>query len=233
MISEELSTTETSRVHRLPHRADYDRSLAYAVLDEGLVCHVGFTGADGRPVVIPTTYARVGDRLLLHGSPASRMLRGLKAGIDVCVTVTLLDGLVLARSAFHHSMNYRSVVLFGRATVVDDPAAKIAALDAFVDHIIPERRPSLRPMTEKEVKGTLVLELPIDEGSAKVRTGAPVDDDEDLDHPVWAGVLPLRVVAGEPEPDPLMDGRVDCGDEPPPETVGYDRAHHAAARTTG
>jgi hypothetical protein len=128
-------------------------------------------------------------------------------------------------------MNYRSVVLFGRATVVDDPAAKLAALDAFVDHIIPERRPSLRPMSEKEVKGTLVLALAIDEGSAKIRTGAPIDDDEDLDHPVWAGVLPLTLVAGEPQPDPLMDGRVDCGAEPPPETIGYDRARQAAART--
>ncbi|MDY7105102.1 MAG: pyridoxamine 5'-phosphate oxidase family protein [Actinomycetota bacterium] len=219
-MSQELTATPSSTVRRAANRAEYDRATAYEVLDEGLVCHVGFVGDDGRPVVIPTTYARRGDRLLLHGSPASRMLRGLGSGIDVCVTVTLLDGLVLARSAFHHSMNYRSVVLFGRATRVEDPAAKVAALDAFVDHLVPGRRPSLREMTEKEVKGTLVLEMAIDEGSAKVRTGPPIDDEEDYTFPVWAGVLPLALTAGAPEPDPRLEGDL----ETPAEVVGYERS---------
>lgn len=188
-------------VRRLPDRAAYDRAHVVAVLDEGLVCHLGFIGRDGGPVVIPTTYGRAGDTVYVHGSPAAGMVRSLRDGLDVSLAVTLLDGLVLARSAFHHSMNYRSVVLFGRARLVTDPAEKAAALDAIVDHVVPGRRASLRASTAKEIAATSVLALPLDEASAKTRTGPPVDDDEDMDADVWAGVLPLRVVPGAPEPD--------------------------------
>ncbi len=188
-----------TRVRR-DDRANYDRSVIDAILDEGTIAHVGLVAADGRPVVIPMLYARDGDRVLIHGSPATRLLRGAKNGGDLCLTVTLLDGLVLARSAFHHSLNYRSVVLFGRATPIDDLDERARALDRFTDHLIPGRRASLRPMSDREIRGTLVLEIPIDEASAKIRTGDPIDDDEDLTYPVWAGVLPLRITPGPPAP---------------------------------
>ena len=171
------------------------------MLDEGFVCHVGFVGADGRPYVIPTTYGRVDDTLFLHGSPASRMLRTLAGGIDVCVTVTLIDGFVLARSAFHHSLNYRSVVVLGRAVEETDPEAKAEALEAFVDHIVAGRAADTRAPSAVEVRKTTVLRLPLREASAKVRTGPPVEEPADLDLPVWGGVLPLWLHAGEPEPD--------------------------------
>ncbi len=190
-------------VRRKPDRGHYDRDTVHAILDEGLICHVGFVW-EGRPVVIPTSYARIDDALYLHGSPASRMLRTLAGGIDCCVTVTLLDELVLARSAFNHSMNYRSVVAFGHATPVTDLATKGPVLDAFVEHIIAGRAPHLRATTEKELRGTSVLVMPIDEASAKVRTGQPIDDDEDYAHPVWAGILPVAPVTGQPVPDPRM-----------------------------
>ena len=215
---EQLTPTERTRVRRLPKRASYDRDAVYKILDEGLICHVGFT-AEGKPVVIPTGYGRAGDRLYIHGSAASRMLRALEQGIDVCVTVTLIDGLVLARSAFHHSMNYRSVVLFGRASLVEDRDEKIEALRALSDHIIPERWRDVRPPTEAELKATTVLHLPIAEASAKVRTGPPIDDEEDYQMGVWAGVLPLRLVAGAPTADP----RLPPGIEPPDYVIGYDR----------
>jgi nitroimidazol reductase NimA-like FMN-containing flavoprotein (pyridoxamine 5'-phosphate oxidase superfamily) len=198
--------TSRTQVKRLPERGVYDRSTIDAILDEALICHVGFVH-DGAPVVIPTIHARVGDTLYFHGSPASRMLRTMKAGDQVCVNVTLVDGLVVARAAFNNSMNYRSVVVFGEARVVEDPGEKRMALEAVTEHVLPGRWADSRPMTEKEYKGTLIVAVPLDESSAKVRTGPPGDDDEDYDLPIWAGVLPIAVVPGEPEDDPQL--RVD------------------------
>ena len=197
---ETYSPTERTQVKRLPKRGVYDRSQVHAILDEGMICHVGFV-ADGQPYVIPTGYARAGDRLYIHGSAASRMLRALGEGAPVCVTVTLVDGLVLARSAFHHSMNYRSVVVLGQARVVSDPEEKMAALSQFTNHIVPGRWDEVRPPNEQELKSTTVLALPLDEVSAKVRTGPPIDDEEDYALPVWAGVVPIRPEIGEPAPD--------------------------------
>ncbi len=177
-----------------------------AILDAGFVCHVGLVAPDGSPVVIPTAYGRVGRTLFLHGSPASRLLRGAKAdGVEICVTVTLVDGLVLARSAFHHSMNYRSVVVFGRATEVTDLDEKAEALRAFVDHVVPGRSDEVRGGDEKELRGTTVLALSLDEASAKVRTGGPIDEERDMHLPVWAGVLPIPPVAGTPMADVHLD----------------------------
>ena len=186
-------------VRRLPERARYERTQVEAILDEGLAAHVGFQAGD-HPVVIPTAYARVGGELYLHGSPASRMLRALER-VPVCVTVTLLDGLVLARSAFHHSMNYRSVVVMGRARLVDDPEEKRRAFRALVEHIVPGRSPESRPANDFELRFTRVLALRIDEASAKLRTGPPVDDAEDLALPWWAGVVPLALTPATPVPD--------------------------------
>jgi nitroimidazol reductase NimA-like FMN-containing flavoprotein (pyridoxamine 5'-phosphate oxidase superfamily) len=199
----EIPRTERMTVRRLPARAAYDRSLIHAILDEALICHVGFV-VDGRPFVIPTIHVRVGERLYVHGSPASRMLKKLAGGVDVCVTVTLVDGLVLARSAFHHSMNYRSVVLFGTARSVDDADEKARVLQALAEHLVPGRWRDIRVPTPAELKATSVLSLPIDEASAKVRTGPPVDDEEDYSLPTWAGVLPLSIVAGTPIPCPRL-----------------------------
>mgnify|MGYP004479692485 CR=1 FL=1 len=193
---EQLTPTQRTQIKRVPQRGNYERQLIYQILDEGLICHVGFV-VDNQPFVIPTAYGRVEDKLYIHGSPASRMLRSVLSGIEVCVTVTLLDGLVLARSAFHHSMNYRSVVIFGTATLVQDADQKLEALRAFTEHIVPERWAEVRPPNRQELQGTLVLSLPITEASAKVRTGPPLDDEEDYSLPVWAGVLPLQVVAGD------------------------------------
>jgi len=195
-----------SSVRRLPERASYDRDLIEAILDEALTCHVGFVH-DGSPVVIPTIHARIGDTLYFHGSSASRMLRGMRSGDEISVNVTLLDGLVLARSAFHHSMNYRSVVVFGSPRVVTDDDEKREALRAITEHVVPGRWDDCRPMTEREFRVTLVASLPLDEVSAKVREGGPGDDEEDYDLPIWAGVIPLSVAAGEPIGDPLL--RVD------------------------
>jgi nitroimidazol reductase NimA-like FMN-containing flavoprotein (pyridoxamine 5'-phosphate oxidase superfamily) len=196
--------SERTTVKRHPERGSYDRDLAYAILDEGLVCHVGIA-TDHGPVVIPTTYARMGDHLVLHGSPASRLLRAGASGVDVCVTVTLLDGLVLARSAFHHSMNYRSVVVFGHAEPITDPDAKRAAIDVLVEHIVPGRAQHARAPSDKELKGTLVLSLPLRELSVKQRAGGPLDDDEDMAMPIWAGVLPAVAGWGEPVADDGVD----------------------------
>ncbi|MBD1910811.1 MULTISPECIES: pyridoxamine 5'-phosphate oxidase family protein [unclassified Leptolyngbya] len=207
----QLPVTQRTKIKRLPQRGDYDRDLIYSILDEGLICHVGFT-VDRQPFVIPTAYGRVGDRLYIHGSPASRMLRTLQKGIDVCVTVTLLDGLVLARSAFHHSMNYRSVVIFGTATVVSDVEEKTEALKAFTNHVVPERWEQVRPVMHQEVAGTLVLSLPIQEASAKVRSGPPNDDEADYALPIWAGVLPLRMVAQTPIDDPKLSSGLSVPD---------------------
>jgi hypothetical protein len=217
--------TETPRttLKRLPKRGSYDREVINSILDEGFICHVGFA-LESKPFVIPTGYARVEDKLLIHGSQASRMLRTLSEGIEVCVTVTLLDGLVLARSAFHHSMNYRSVVIFGRATPVEDRTEKMSALFALSEHIIRDRWSDVRGPSESELRQTTVLSLPIDEASAKIRTGPPLDDEEDYDLKVWAGVVPLRLVAGRPISDPGLVAEID-----PPDYV----ANYARSKASG
>lgn len=215
---EKLSQTPRTTLKRLPQRGIYDRELISQILDEGFICHVGFV-LDGQPFVIPTGYARVGDSLIIHGSQASRMLRALGQGIDVCLTVTLVDGLVLARSAFNHSMNYRSVVVFGRVKVVEEPVEKLAALRALSEHMIPGRWDDVREPNEREVQQTTVLLLPLTEASAKVRTGPPIDDEEDYDFPVWAGVIPLGLVAQAP----VDDARLSRNTEAPPYAVEYAR----------
>ena len=189
--------TARTQIRRLPQRAIYSREEVYAILDEGFVCHVGFV-YDGQPYVIPTNYARRGDELVIHGSPASRMLCALESGGDVCVTVTLVDGFVLARSAFHHSLNYRSVVILGKVREVSDPAEKLDALRCFTNHVAPGRWDEVRRPTAQELEATEVLALPLTEMSAKVRRGPPVDDELDRALPVWAGVVPLRAVPGTP-----------------------------------
>jgi len=193
-----------TRLVREADRAVYDRAAAYKILDEGFICHVGFV-AEGQPFVIPTGYGRVGDNLYIHGSAASRMLRRVDEGVAVCVTVTLLDGLVLARSIFNHSMNYRSVVILGTAVAVNDAKEKLEALRLLSEHILPGRWVESRQPNEKELKATLVMRLPIEEFSAKVRQGPPVDDEEDYAFPTWAGVIPLEIVAGRPVDDPRLD----------------------------
>jgi nitroimidazol reductase NimA-like FMN-containing flavoprotein (pyridoxamine 5'-phosphate oxidase superfamily) len=192
--------TERTKVRRLPARGHYDRSLIEAVIDEALSCHVGFA-IDGRPWVVPTIHARIGDHLYLHGAVANHMLGSLADGIEACVTITIIDGLVLARSAFHHSMNYRSVMIFGCATVVDDADEKRAALHALVEHVVPGRWADAREPSPKELRTTSVLGMPIGEASAKVRTGGPLDDEEDLGLPVWAGQVPVATVFGSPVAD--------------------------------
>jgi uncharacterized protein len=203
-MAESQAPTPRTRVTREPERAVYDREAAYQILDEGFICHVGFV-ADKQPFVIPTGYGRSGDNLYIHGSAASRMLRNLEQGIAVCVTVTLLDGLVLARSIFNHSMNYRSVVVLGTAVAVEDPTEKLQALRALSEHILPERWDEVRQPNERELKATLVMRLPINEYSAKVRRGPPIDNEEDYSFPTWAGVVPLQMVTGSPINDPKLD----------------------------
>jgi uncharacterized protein len=205
-VSENFTPNERTRVVREPHRGVYDRDTIHKILDEGFVCHVGFS-VEGQPYVIPTMYARVGEAIYFHGSAASRMLRGAGAGIPVCVTVTLVDGLVLARSVFNHSMNYRSVVALGRAALVDATAEKIAALRAFTEKILPGRWNDARQPNEKELKATSILRLPLTEASAKIRSGPVEDDAEDYALRVWAGIVPMRLVAGAP----IRDERCDAG----------------------
>jgi uncharacterized protein len=200
--------TDRTRVRRVPARGEYERETIEAILDETLVSHMGFVH-DGEPVVIPTLHARLGDRLYLHGSAASRMLRTLERGVQVCATATLVDGLVLARSAFHHSVNYRSVVVFGRAELVDSEEGRLRAIELFTEKLVPGRWSEVRPPTRQELKGTKVLSLPLDEASAKVRSGPPIDDEPDYALPVWAGVLPMRTAVERPEPDPRLDPRVE------------------------
>jgi nitroimidazol reductase NimA-like FMN-containing flavoprotein (pyridoxamine 5'-phosphate oxidase superfamily) len=213
-----FTPTERTTLKRLPKRAEYDHATVHQILDEAFICHVGFV-ADGKPIVIPTSYVRVEGDLYIHGSAASRMLRSLEEGIDVCVTVTLIDGLVLARSAFHHSINYRSVVIFGTATVVDDPDEKLKALHAFTDHVVPGRWEEVRLPTEAEIRATLVLKLPLVEVSAKVRVGPPIDDEDDYELSVWAGVVPLNLRAGAP----VDDDRLTAGIEAPDYARNYAR----------
>jgi nitroimidazol reductase NimA-like FMN-containing flavoprotein (pyridoxamine 5'-phosphate oxidase superfamily) len=198
-MPESLASKRTE-VHRLPARGAYDRETVHAILDEGLICHVGFV-FEGSPFVIPTGYGRDGDRLLIHGSSASRMLRALSAGAEACLTVTIVDGLVLARSAFHHSMNYRSVVVLGKGTRIDDVDAKMEALRRISERLVPGRWDEVRLPTAQEIKATSVLEFAIGEASAKIRVGPPKDDEEDYGMQVWAGVLPLELATGEPVPD--------------------------------
>ena len=202
MDTDRYQRTERTRVRRLPERAAYDRATVHAILDEGFLCHLGFV-VDGQPYVIPTGYARVGETVFLHGSTGSRL--GLRPGMDVCVTVTLVDGLVLARSAFHHSMNYRSVMAIGRTRPVTDPGEKEAALRALVEHIVPGRSDEVRGGDSSELAATAFLALPLAEVSAKVRTGPPSDDEPDYALPIWAGVLPLALTSGEPAADPVLD----------------------------
>ncbi len=213
-----MSTNPTprTRVVREPQRAVYDREAVNQILDEAFLCHIGFV-ADGQPYVIPTSYGRAGNILYVHGSAASRMLRNLNQGLPVCITVTLLDGLVLARSVFNHSMNYRSVVILGAATLVDDPAEKLSALRALSEHIIPHRWDDSRQPNEKELKATSVLKIPIEEFSAKVRVGPPIDDEEDYPFPTWAGVIPLDTTVGAP----IRDDR--CQQEFPSYLRNYSR----------
>ncbi len=197
----EFTPTERTQVKRLPKRGNYDRETVYKILDAGFVCHVGFI-VDGQPYVIPTNYGRAGDTLYIHGSSASRMLRTLSTGIPVCVTVTHLDGIVLARSAFHHSVNYRSVVILGTAHLVEDPTEKMESFRIFTEHVIKGRWDDVRRPNEQELKATIAMAVPLEEVSAKIRTGGPMDDEEDFAQPCWAGVLPLETVARTPEPDP-------------------------------
>jgi uncharacterized protein len=196
----QFTPTDRTLVKRLPKRGHYERETVCSILDTAFVCHVGFS-VDGQPFVIPTNFGRSGDTLYLHGSAASRMLKTLSGGVPVCVTVTHVDGLVLARSAFHHSVNYRSVVILGKAQLVEDPAEKMEALRIFTEHVMKGRWSDVRIPTEQELKATIVLSLPLEEVSAKVRTGGPIDDEADYALPVWAGVLPLETVAKAPLPD--------------------------------
>ncbi|MEM9404125.1 MAG: pyridoxamine 5'-phosphate oxidase family protein [Pseudomonadota bacterium] len=202
-MSEQLEKTDRTSISRHDERASYDRETANAILDESLVAHVGFDTGSG-VTVVPMTYARMGEALILHGAVASRWLSSFREGRDICVTVTLLDGLVLARSAFSHSMNYRSVVAFGTATLITDPEEKQAAFKAFLDHLLPGRWDDSRQPDRKEANATTVLRMPISEASIKIRSGPPADSEKDMGLDYWAGVIPLAVAAGEPEPDPAM-----------------------------
>ena len=213
-----LPPTLRTTVRRLPQRGAYDRATIHAILDEGFVCHVGFVH-EGQPFVIPTNYARWGEQMVIHGAVVSRMLGTLQGQVPVCVTVTVLDGLVLARSAFHHSVNYRSVVILGTAVEVTDPAERMEALHAFVEHVLPGRWNEVRPPSENELRTTLVLKLAITEASAKIRSGPPIDDEEDYALPCWAGVVPLALTAGAPVPD----DRLAAGIQPPAGLAAYRR----------
>jgi len=217
-MPENSMPTARTRVVREPHRGVYDRETVYRILDEGFLCHVGFA-VDGQPFVIPTSYGRKDATLYIHGSAASRMLRQMKEGVAVCITVTLLDGLVLARSVFNHSMNYRSVVILGKGELVDDPAEKLEASRVLSEHILPGRWADARQPNERELKQTSVLRVPIEEFSAKVRSGPAVDDEEDYSFPTWAGVLPLEMAAGAP----IDDERLAPGREAPGYVRDYRR----------
>ena len=225
---EALSVTPRTTLKRLPERGSYDRDVVDAILDEALICHLGFTGADGQPFVVPTICGRDGDTVYVHGSVASRMLRTLGKGASACLTVTLIDGIVAARSGFHSSMNYRSVMLLGTPRLVDDPAEKGRALDVIVDHVLPGRTAELRGPTEIELRQTVVLALPIEEGSAKVRTGGPKDDEADLDGDAWSGVLPLRTEVGTP----VAADDLRAGIPLPASISGYHRPTGATPGTT-
>ncbi len=214
-MSDDYQPTERTTVKRLPARGVYDRATVHQILDEALICHLGFV-VDDQPFVIPTIHVRIDETIYVHGSPASRMLRSLEQGVQACVTVTHVDGLVLARSAFHHSMNYRSAMIFGTATAVTDPARKLEVLHALTDHLIRGRWEEIRHPSPDELRRTLVLSIPIREASAKIRVGPPLDEEDDYAVPVWAGILPLRLTPSAPVADPRL----------PPETAV---PHYAAA----
>src|SRR5215472_11253624 len=203
-----IQATTRTKLGRLPERGSHDREVINAILDEGFICHVGFA-LDGQPFVVPTGYGRQGDHIYFHGSAASRMLRNLSAGVPVCITVTLVDALVLARSIFHHSMNYRSVMVLGTATLVEDREEKLEALRVISDNIIRGRWDEVRQPTEQELKSTAVMKVPVQEASAKIRTGPPKDDKPDYDLPIWAGVLPLVTESAEPVIDPATRMKMD------------------------
>jgi nitroimidazol reductase NimA-like FMN-containing flavoprotein (pyridoxamine 5'-phosphate oxidase superfamily) len=204
----EFEKTARTTLRRMPQRGSYDKELVFSILDEGLVCHVGFV-FDDQPFVIPTAYGRIGEKLYVHGAAASRMLKALARAVPVCVTVTLVDGIVLARSAFHHSMNYRSVVILGKAEMVTEPIEKRAALDAVVNHMLAGRTGDARAPNDKELAATSVLGLALEEVSAKVRTGGPIDDEEDMAQNCWAGHVPLRLQALAPVPDPRLSSAIE------------------------
>ena len=214
----DIIQTERTRLRRLPKRGAFDRGTVYSILDEAFICHIGFT-VDKQPYVIPTAYGRVDDVLYIHGSSASRMLRTLSVGVEMCFTATLIDALVLARSAFHHSINYRSVVVLGKTTLVEDQAEKNLALETITNHIVPGRWNDVRWPTELELKATSVLKMPIEEASAKIRTGPPIDDEEDYAMNIWAGILPVELKTG----DPVDDDRLDNGSAPPTNVTNYTR----------
>ena len=199
-----FTKNDLTRVRRMPERGHYDAETIYKIVDEAIICHVGIV-EEGRPIVIPTIHARIDDTIVFHGAPASRLLKQIKSGAPLCVTVTLLDGLVLARSAFHSSMNYRSALLFGRGTMIEDPAEKARALEAMTNHVARGRWADVRPMTQAELDVTLVIAMQIEDASAKVRTGPPNDADEDYALPIWAGVLPLTLQPGAPIDDPRVN----------------------------
>lgn len=217
-MSNEIKQTERTKLKRLPKRGAFDRETVYKILDEAFVCHIGFT-VEEQTFVIPTAYGRKGDTLFVHGSAASRMMREMSKGIDVCITVTLVDGLVLARSAFHHSINYRSVVIFGKAEIVTEESEKNEALFAFTEHLVKGRWAKIREPNSKELKGTTVLKLEINEASAKMRMGNPIDDEEDMNLDVWAGVIPLKIQAEKPIDDSLLKE----GIEAPDYALNYER----------
>lgn len=203
--------SDRARVKRLPERGDYDKETIYSILDEGLVCHVGIAVED-QPFVIPMNYARSGDKLIIHGSRGSRLMRALKAGAEVCVVVTHIDALVLARSAFHHSVNYRSVVIFGKAEVIEDDDTKISVFKTFFEHVLPGRWNDVRKPNDKELAQTALIEISLNEASAKIRTGPPADDEEDYDLPVWAGLVPFELNTRPAEDDPKLKAGIEKPD---------------------
>jgi nitroimidazol reductase NimA-like FMN-containing flavoprotein (pyridoxamine 5'-phosphate oxidase superfamily) len=214
----EFTPTERTRVKRKPDRGTYDRELIYSILDEAFVCHVAFL-ADGQPFVVPTNYVRVGDKLFLHGSTASRLMRTLASGAPFCLSVTLLDGIVFSPTATGHSVNYRSVVVMGKAEPIEDPKAKLAAMRDFVEYVIRGRWETVRPPSEQELKGTMVLSVPLVEVSAKTRTGFAVDDEKEYAAPAWTGVVPMKWTAQAPIPDPRGNPKI----PPPANAVHYSR----------
>jgi nitroimidazol reductase NimA-like FMN-containing flavoprotein (pyridoxamine 5'-phosphate oxidase superfamily) len=213
-----FTPTERTKVHRKPDRGSYDRELIYRILDEAFVCHVGFA-VDGQPFVVPTNYVRVGDKLFLHGSIASRLMKALATGAPFCLSVTLLDGIVCAPTATGHSVNYRSVVVMGKAEPIEGEAAKLAAMRDFVEYVIRGRWATVHPPTEQELKGTMVLSVPLVEASAKVRTGFAVDDGKEYSAPGWTGVIPMKWTAQTPVPDP----RGNAKNPIPPNVLHYSR----------
>jgi len=221
-----IGPTSRTKVRRLAARGSYDREVIYAILDEALICHVGFVD-EGQPVVIPTIHVRIGDRIHLHGSNASRMLSRLREGVPACVTVTLLDGLVLARSAFHHSMNYRSVVIFGRAEETKGREQKLEVFERLVEHVVQGRWADARPPSEEEINATTLVSLPISEASAKIRSGPASDDEQDYSLPIWAGVIPLELRAAPP----LADEKLASSIPTPNYVTNYHR--HKAKRDSG